>query len=252
MPAQTTGPDRRTRTRDATSAEIKATARARLVAAGPAALTLRAIARDMGLTAPALYRYFGSHEDLVGAVCADVLEELTAALSTGRDTVPLGDPLGRLGATCRAFRTWALGHREEFQLVFASAGAGPTMPPTMPPTISPGSVDGDRKGDLSFGVVFLGLFAEIWHQQPFAVRDITDLPPDLVAQLQRFSAYVGDVLPLGVLAAFLSGWVRLYGAVTVEVFGHLGFALGDPEPMFELMLADMARELSTPRISSGT
>ena len=48
------------------------------------------------------------------------------------------------------------------------------------------------------------------------------------------------------LAAYLSGWVRLYGGVTIEVFGHLGFALDDPEPMFEAMLADMRRQLTTP------
>ncbi len=54
------------------------------------------------------------------------------------------------------------------------------------------------------------------------------------------------MLPLGVLAAYLSGWVRLYGAVTIEVFGHLGFALEDAEPMFEAMLADMRRQLTTP------
>ena len=54
------------------------------------------------------------------------------------------------------------------------------------------------------------------------------------------------MLPLGALAAYLSGWVRLYGGVTIEVFGHLGFALDDPEPMFEAMLADMRRQLTTP------
>lgn len=48
------------------------------------------------------------------------------------------------------------------------------------------------------------------------------------------------------LVAYLSGWVRLYGVVTIEVFGHLGFALVDPEPMFEAMLADMRRALTTP------
>ena len=48
------------------------------------------------------------------------------------------------------------------------------------------------------------------------------------------------------LVAYLAGWVRLYGAVTIEVFGHLGFALDDPQPMFEAMLADMRRQLTTP------
>jgi hypothetical protein len=52
------------------------------------------------------------------------------------------------------------------------------------------------------------------------------------------------VLPLGALAAYLGGWVRLYGAVTIESFGHLGFALDDAEPMFEAMLAEMRRQLA--------
>src|SRR5688572_16321262 len=78
---------RRARARDATTAEIKATARRLLVEEGPAALTLRAIAREMGMTAPALYRYFGSHEEIVGGLCWDVLAEITATLEQARDTV---------------------------------------------------------------------------------------------------------------------------------------------------------------------
>jgi hypothetical protein len=87
---------------------------------------------------------------------------------------------------------------------------------------------------------------EIWQVRAFAVPADDELPVRLVAQLTTFSRYAGDVLPLGALAAYLAGWVRLYGAVTIEVFGHLGFALSDAEPMFEAMLADMRRQLTTP------
>jgi AcrR family transcriptional regulator len=225
---------RRSRVRDATVAEIKATARTLLVAEGPEALTLRAIARAMGMTAPALYRYFDSHEALVGACCMDLLEEITVTLEQARDAVGTDDPVGRLTAACRAFRDWSLAHRREFQLVFASAG-------DKPPVAHEGVDE-----DLSFGAVFLGIFVEIWQAQPFAVPDDAELPDRLVRQLRAFSSYAGDVLPLGALAAYLSGWVRLYGGVTIEVFGHLGFALDDPEPMFEAMLADMRRQLTTP------
>jgi AcrR family transcriptional regulator len=225
---------RRSRVRDATVAEIKATARTLLVAEGPEALTLRAIARAMGMTAPALYRYFDSHEALVGAVCMDVLDEITVTLEQARDTVGIDDPVGRLMAACRGFRDWSLAHPREFQLVFASAGERP-----------PVGHEGVSE-DLSFGAVFLGIFVEIWQVQPFAVPADTDLPDRLVQQLRSFSSYAGGVLPLGALAAYLSGWVRLYGGVTIEVFGHLGFALDDPEPMFEAMLADMCRQLNTP------
>jgi AcrR family transcriptional regulator len=228
------GDTRRARVRTATTAEIKATARRLLVAEGPDALTLRAIARSMGMTAPALYRYFGSHEELVGGLCADLLAEITTTLEQARDTVAPDDPVARLMAACRAFRNWSLGHPREFQLVFASAGEGP---PTGHERVD---------DDLSFGAVFLGIFVEIWQAQPFAVPAGADLPQRLVDQLTTFSETVGGVLPLGALAAYLSGWVRLYGGVTIEVFGHLGFALQDAEPMFEAMLADMCRQLTTP------
>jgi AcrR family transcriptional regulator len=225
---------RRSRQRDATTAEIKATARRLLVDEGPDALTLRAIARGMGMTAPALYRYFGSHEELVGAVCFDLLDEITRTLEQARDSVGPDDPLGRLMAACRAFRGWSLGHPREFHLVFASAGSAPPAGHEM------------VGADLSFGAVFLGIFVEIWAAAPFATPPEEVLPEGLVAQLAAFSAYVQHVLPMGALAAYLSGWVRLYGAVTIEVFGHLGFALTDAEPMFEAMLAEMRRQLTTP------
>jgi AcrR family transcriptional regulator len=227
-------PTRRERARDATVAEIKATARGLLVRDGPDALTLRATAREMGITAPALYRYFAGHEELVLALCHDVLAEITTTLEAARDSVGRDDPVGRLMAVCRAFRAWALAHPREFQLTFASLVDGP-----------PPGHDGSER-DISFGAVFLGIFVEIWARAPFLVLPESELPASLAEQLRAFSARTGDLLPLGVLAAFLSGWVRLYGAVTIEVFGHLGFALGDPEPLFEALLADMRRHLTTP------
>ncbi len=226
---------RRERVRDATTAEIKRTARDLLVRKGIEALTLRAIAREMGMTAPALYRYFASREDLVAALIQDLHDELTAALRTARDAAPAGDPLARIGATCRGFRRWSLDHPREFQLSFATTVA-----------------HDDRRTDcsgserLGFGGVFLDLFVELWEQQPFLVPTEAELGPELTAQLRTFGSFVDDVLPLGALAAYLIGWTRLYGAVTMEIFHHLDFALTDPEPVFDAMLAEMGRSLSQP------
>jgi AcrR family transcriptional regulator len=233
---------RRARARDATTSEIKQTARRLLVQDGPDALTLRAIAREMGMTAPGLYRYFASHEDLVIGVCHDVLDELTAALQAARDTVPVDDPVGRLAATCRAFRRWALEHPREFELSFATGVAHQAAVAELAERagVAP---DAAAPAVRSFGAVFLGIFVEVWTAAPFPVPDEATLPPDLVRQVREFSAVVGDVLPLGALIAYLAGWVRLYGAVTIETFGLLRFALDDAEPLFEAMLADMARGL---------
>lgn len=234
-PAASVASTRRERARDATTAEIKATARALLVAEGPDAVTVRAIARTMGLTPAALYRYFAGHEELVTAMCGDVLDEITATLEAARDTVGLEDPMGRLMAICRAFREWSLAHPREYQLTFASIIDKPKMVAE--------TADGEG---IAFGAVFLGVFVEIWAHQPFLVAADAELPPALLDQVKEFSARTDDRLPTGVIVAYLSGWVRLYGAVTIEVFGHLGFALADPEPMFEAMLADMRRALQLP------
>jgi AcrR family transcriptional regulator len=223
---------RRERLRDATTAEIKAAARTLLVREGPAAVTLRATAREVGMTAPALYRYVDSHEDLLRSLCEDLMAELSRRLEAARDTVGLDDPVGRLMATCREFRAWGLEHPREFQLVFASAGD--RSPPHH-------EVPGE---DIAIGAVFFGVFVEIWSRAPFPVPPDDVLPPDLVAQLRTFAERVGTDLPLGVIAVFLNGWVRLYGSVTLEIFGHLGFALSDAGSLFESMLAGMRRDLT--------
>ncbi len=231
---------RRARARDATVAEITATARSLLVEEGAEALTLRAIARRMGLTAPALYRYYDSHEALVAGLVQHLLAELIGQLEAARDSVARTDPYGRLAATCRAFRRWALAHPREFQLGFATPSAGPA-PANCPPEEVPAAAT--TPADLSFGGVFLGIFEEIWEIAPFPVPDGSELDPDLTRQLSRLHGAVGGVLPIGALHAYLAGWVRLYGAVTIEVFGHLDFAFDDAESMFESMLRAMGRDL---------
>jgi AcrR family transcriptional regulator len=236
MSAQT----RRERARDATVAEIRQTARALLVQEGPDALTLRAIAREMGMSPPALYRYYASHDEIVAALVNDILDEITATVAAAG--AGPAEPLDRLMAACRAFRRWSLAHPREFQLTFASTVGGP---PVGHEHGAPHVPDADCEDD-TFGGVFLDLIVDIWEHAPFLVPAESDLPESLVAQLRAFSASTGDRLPLGALAAYLTGWVRLYGGVTIEVFGHIGFALEDPEALFEAMLADMRRQLTTP------
>lgn len=223
---------RRERLREATTAEIKAAARTLLVREGPAAVTLRATAREVGMTAPALYRYVDSHEDLLRSLCEDLMAELGGRLEAARDTVGLDDPVGRLMATCREFRAWGLEHPREFQLVFATAGD--RSPPHH-------EVPGEN---IAIGAVFFGIFVEIWARAPFPAPPDEVLPADLVAQLRTFAEQVGTDLPLGVIAIFLDGWVRLYGSVALEVFGHLGFALSDAGSLFESMLDGMHRDLT--------
>ena len=228
-------PRRRDRVRAATTAEIKQTARRILVAEGPDAVSLRAIAREMGMTAPALYRYFGSHEELLKHVIADIFTELAAGIRgaiVSADAESGGDMTAKVFAACWEFRRWSLSHPKEFRLIFATPLPGLH--------VQHDEITAESGGQ--FGNTFFALMLELYRKQPFPVPPDDEIDPGLAEQLERYRDGLGQPrgLPLGLLLVFLRCWVRLYGIVSLEVFGQLSFALEDAKPMFELMLAEMA------------
>jgi len=225
--------DRRAQARQDTVAQIKATARRLLVEEGEA-LSLRAIARAMGMSAPALYRYYDSYEGLVTAVTVDLFDDLARALEGARDSLPGDDVPARLFAVSRAFRRWALDHPREFGLLFANP---------MPHLAGPGKPPEVSAAAQRFGKIFGGLVAELWRRGPFPDARDDALDPRLAAQLSGAEKVLPGGLPRSAGYVFLRCWSRLYGTVTLEVFGHLRWALKDTEPLFEDMLADNARSL---------
>jgi len=224
---------RRDRVRAATSGEIKETARRILVAEGPEAVSLRAIAREMGMTAPALYRYFTSREDLVRHVVGDIFSEIAgdiraAAIAAGQAAD--GDVTAKLIAACREFRRWALSHREEFGLLFG----------TPLPALEALHFDKIDDCAMEFAGSWMTLFLELWQLHPFPVPADDQIEPGLLAQLARYTGGLGVDVPAGAALTFLRCWVHLYGMVSLEVFGHLHFALDDPAPLFEYTLGELA------------
>jgi AcrR family transcriptional regulator len=230
---------RRARARAATEADILTTARRALVEHGPDGLALRAIARELGMTAPALYRYFPSRERLINQVVADVYDELATVLQKARDKVD--DPLEQLLTVARQFRRWALRHPQEFGLVFAS--------PVRAAAVGLESDDPVHVAGWRFAAVFAQSFAEIYQRYEFDVPADEDIPLTLRRQLLAWRKRVGVPVPAGALQLFLTGWIRIYGSVCMEVFGHLEFALSDGHAMFEHeleVLAEMVRPKRRP------
>src|SRR5690348_2661145 len=190
----------------------------------------------MGMTAPALYRYFGSREDLVKHVCGDIFTEIAAEIHTAIVEVAQasgGDITTKLYAACGAFRTWALAHRPECGVLFGTPLPGSE---TMHDDVVDECAD-------KFSGEFLALLYELWTRYPFAVRGDDEIEPGLAAQLARYRDGLAVDLPVGAILVFLRCWVRLYGLVSLEVFGHLGFALDDPSAMFDYTLAELAELL---------
>ena len=201
-------------------------------------LALRAVAREMGMTAPALYRYFSSREDLVENVVADIYDELTDVLETVRDAADPAVPGVQLLSVSRAFRQWATTHHAEFGLLFGSAAE---------PVVMPEDAARARRAAPA-------------GRQPALRRRLRragrpDLPgaglpgagrrrpragaAGAAARVVRHAA--GRRCRSASCSVFLSCWIRLYGMVCMEVFGHLRFALDDAEPMFEAELQALGR-----------
>lgn len=230
-------PTRREKLRQLTYNEIKERARAQLAAQGPQGISLRAIAREMEMAPAALYRYFPSLTELGQALVVDLYDELANVLKSAVDDVSATDLGRRIGATCRAFRSWANAHRNEFALVFGGAYTGIEPPANhQHPEV--------RAAALRFAAVFGEIFNDMWRNGPFTVPDERDLPPTLRAQLASETFGSTDELPSAGRYVFWSCWIWLYGYVAAEVFGHLPATLGDDtDAMFDAQMHEVAARL---------
>lgn len=230
-------PTRRERARAATDREIRQQARTLLVNEGPDAVTLRAIARQLGITAPALYRYYSSREDLVHHVRMDVCADLAEDLSADLAGVPEDDTVRQVLTICRGFRRWALEHPREFAMVFAQPSGGP-----------------DDLSSDPFGRIFLSVAGKVLitkqltalpdDEVPLAMRsDLEAFRADLLSTIAQSGVTVpGEFLSIGTAYMILQFWVRLYGQVALEVFGHFPLLINNTENFFEIMLADLVAE----------
>ncbi len=227
----TEAPTRRERMRSATLGEIKQVARRLVVEQGPAGISLRAIARDLGMSAGALYRYFPNLDALVVAVCGDIYDELHDAVAAAAAD---GDnPVTQLFAMARGFRRWSIAHPQEFALLFGTPVPGIDAMDEL--------CDPDHPA-ARVGALFLEPFAQVWDQLAARLPAVDETRlADYVAPM---AAVHGNVLPVAGRYAFLGAWTRLYGLVAMEVFGHLRWAITDVEPLFEAELAAFVRQLA--------
>ena len=225
---------RRMRIRAATLAEIKTSARNLLSAHGPGGVSLRAIAREMGMTAPALYRYFSSLDDLLLALRAEFFAELSAQITDASGRLPADDVDGRLLAALRAFRSWALANRAEFILLF-----GPRDEPFTTTEPHCAALQHEKQ---RFAAIFLSLFNRLLEEGRVPLPDTASFSPELRAQLHLFArdaGFAGANATEGALRVLTACWVRLYGLVCMEVFRSMPFTVGDLEPLFEAELCDV-------------
>lgn len=218
------------RRRQATLLEIRTTARQLLRKHGPTGVTVNAVAREMGMSGPAVYRYYVSHDALVEAIITDFYQELTSTMLAARDACSPERAGRRLLLTCRAMRAWAIDHPSEFSWMFAS----PVTAAVKPDEESPRQQAGQQ-----FESVFLDQLADVWQQAPYPVPSFDDLSPSIQLQMSEYSARTKTALPPEALHLFLSSWIKLYGLLCMEILRQLDFAYSDLEPVFEENLYEL-------------
>jgi AcrR family transcriptional regulator len=221
-----TQPTRRERQREATYAEIVSVSR-NLLAAG-SELSLRAVAARMGVTAPALYRYVASYQELVDLVAFEIDKAATEGLKAAAATQPDDDPAAQLLCASVAFRRWALGNPREFSLVFAN------------PVAVGACVRRDLLTSATSGHFFNGLLIRVWEKHRFPHPELSELDPAVAAALEE-PLYPIDLSLVpdghrGLLWVFMNAWAALYGVVTLEVFGHLDPRIIESGAMFTAMV----------------
>jgi AcrR family transcriptional regulator len=205
MPAST--PTRRERLRTQTLAEIKQHAMEQVAEGGSSALSLNAVAKAMGMSGPAIYRYFASRDELLGALITDAYAGLVAELESVLQATRRRGPAGRLEALADAYRAWGLEQPERYLLAFGSRPPGFTEPEAAIATLHGGmeailEILGSAAGDVD-GAQPAGGGGELDRQlQAWAAVRSPDRP---------FSTHV---LHLGVLT-----WTRIHGVVSLDLLG---------------------------------
>jgi AcrR family transcriptional regulator len=226
----------RERVRAELSREIKEEARRQLAASGAGGLSLRAVARELGMVSSALYRYYPSRDDLLTALIIDAYNALGAA---AEDAIAAGcaDPArpapparDRWTAASHAVRDWALANPHEYALIYGSPVPGYRAPEA---TIGPAA---------RVPLAFVGLLREALARGELGGAGGA-LPPTgaLAEQADALSAALAQpALPPDVLVRAVIAWTQLFGMVSFELFGQF---VGSFEPA-DALFAHAAEQLA--------
>jgi len=217
----------RARAREQTMRDIVRIGRAHLATEGAAALSLRAVARELGLVSSAVYRYVASRDELLTLLVIDGYDELGDAVDAALERVEESDHAGRTAAIGRAVRGWALAEPATYALLFGSPVPGYEAPAER--TTGPGTRVVGR---------LVQVWEDAWQAGAIDVDAAPLTPRRLSRDLGRVRREAGITVPDRVVARGLFAWAALFGCVSFEVFGQYGAdTFADPGDLFEQHLA---------------
>jgi AcrR family transcriptional regulator len=223
----------RARARFEITAEILRTGREHLARDGAAALSLRAIARDLGMVSSAVYRYVPSRDALLTLLIIDAYNSLGEAVESAEAKVPRDQLSERFFAAGHATRGWAIDHPHEYALIYGSPVPGYAAPQD---TIGPAT---------RVSTVLLGILVDLCAAHPR--RRYEPLPSAVAAALSPLRSEIPDVIPDALLMCGLTVRSNMFGAVSFELFGQNQNVISDNprgrKAVFDEQLRSWAAEL---------
>lgn len=221
----------RARLRAMTLEEIKKHAYAQIAEGGPGALSLNAIAKAMGMSGPAIYRYFASREDVMATLVTESFEDLADTMTAVAADAAGQAPERRLRAVAHAFRSWGLAAPHRYRLVFGS-------------TYGTGELDPDRiiPAATRSMTALLTALGELDGSPPAVLKDRA-----LARQLQKWGARqnTDTVLAPGDLLLGMLAWTRLHGIVSLEIEGFFDQVGVDPSRLYDNEIDHLVSERRT-------
>lgn len=198
-------------------AAIKDTAWRQIAESGAAALSLRAIARELNITAPAIYNYYPDRDALVTALIVDAYN----SLADSQEAVAAGDLSGQLTALGLAYRQWAVTYPQHYQLIFGTPIPNYHAPEDVTRPVAQRALE-----------PLIGAVQALWSAGRLRVERLAAPTPGLESGLAGWSQAAGGVHPESLYLALVI-WSRVHGLVMLEINNHIPPFFENPAEIFE-------------------
>ncbi|MFE6174727.1 TetR/AcrR family transcriptional regulator [Streptomyces sp. NPDC056464] len=226
-------PSLRQRRRAVATQEIVAAAESHLAEHGLHALSLRAVARGLGMTVQGLYHYFPNRDALVTVLVAKAYEDLADAVTAAVDTMADEPAALRFLTAAEGYRRWAVTHPERFQLLY-----GAPLRHYEAPAEGPTTQAMRRVGEVFQREMFGGFTTS-----QLAAADTRVLSSALQADLEHLIPHGPGTLPPPAAALLVSAWGHMHGMVVLEVFGHTTFVGEHQAEIFHMAMRDLVEDV---------
>jgi AcrR family transcriptional regulator len=223
----TAGVTRRERARAATLAEIKRTALDLMREQGTTDVRFTDIARQMGMTPPALYRYYADRDELLTELITDAYDDLGREVAKARDAAPPGDVWRAWVAVAAAYRDWARREPQQFALILGMPVPGYAAPDEGPTT------EAAKRAMGQLAELFLTAARAGALRRPL----LETATPAMAACAAEKHPELEGVLPPETFQAMIHAWAALHGITSLEAYGHLDWM--GPEAKDALFVSEL-------------